>query len=70
MFKLNKKISLLKKINDYARKISSTIKQVSISLNGSYQNIEITKKNGDFFYDSRPLVRLNVNISVERKRKN
>ena len=69
MFKLNKKINLLKKINNYARKFSSAVKQVSISLNGSYQNIEISKKNGDFFYDSRPLVRLNVNISVEKNGK-
>ena len=69
MFKLDKKINLLKKINHYARKFSSTVKQVSISLNGSFQNIEISKKNGAFFYDSRPLVRLNVNISVEKKGK-
>ena len=44
MFKLDKKINLLKKINNYARKFSSTVKQVSISLNGNYQNIEISKK--------------------------
>ena len=69
MFKLDKKINLLKKINNYARKFSSAVKQVSISLNGSHQNIEISKKNGAFFYDSRPLVRLNVNISVEKKGK-
>ena len=28
-----------------------------------------SQKNGDFFYDSRPLVRLNVNISVEKNGK-
>ena len=64
MFKLDKKINLLKKINNYARKLSSC-KQFQYS-NGSYQNIEISKK-WDFFYDSRPLVRLNVNISVEKR---
>ena len=56
-------------VNTYARKISKTIKQVSISLNGSFQNVEITKVNGDFYYDARPLVRLNINISVEKKGK-
>jgi len=62
MFKLDRKINLLNKINQYARNFSSAVKQVSISLNGSHQNIEISKKNGAFVYDSRPLVRLNVNI--------
>ena len=45
MFKLDKKINLLKKINHYARSFSSAVKQVSISLNGSHQNIEISKKS-------------------------
>ena len=44
MFKLDRKINLLKKINLFARKLSSAVKQVSISLNGSHQNIEISKK--------------------------
>ena len=39
MFKLDRKINLLKKINHYARNFSSAVKQVSISLNGSHQNI-------------------------------
>ena len=45
------------------------VKQVSVSLNANYQNIEITRKNGNFFSDSRPLVRMNVNISVEKNGK-
>ncbi|MFL2679282.1 MAG: metalloprotease TldD [Alphaproteobacteria bacterium] len=66
---LKKKINLLEKINSYARKLSNKVKEVSVSLNGSYQNIEVIKRNGDFFYDSRPLVRLNVNVSVEKNGK-
>ena len=66
---LKKKINFLNIVNTYARKISKTIKQVSISLNGSFQNVEITKVNGDFYYDARPLVRLNISISVEKKGK-
>ena len=38
-------------------------------MNGNYQNIEIIKKDGHSFYDSRPLVRLNVNVTVEKKGK-
>ena len=66
---LNKKIGFLKKINKYARSLDSSIKQVSISLNGNFQNIEVTKKDGAFFHDSRPLVRMNINLSVEKKGK-
>ncbi len=69
LVKLQEKINFLKKINDYARKQSTSVKEVSVSLNASYQNIEITKKNGDFFFDSRPLVRLNINISVSKNGK-
>ncbi len=66
---LKKKIKFLEKVNSYARKISPTVKQVSVSLNGSFQNVEIIKVNGDFFYDARPLVRLNISISVEKRGK-
>ncbi len=69
LISLNDKISLLESVNDYARKINSMVKQVSVSLNANYQNIEITRKNGNFFSDSRPLVRMNVNISVEKNGK-
>ena len=61
------KVSLLKKINEYARSKDQKVKQVSITLAGNYQNIEVTKGDGLFYSDSRPLVRLNVNVSVEGK---
>ena len=68
-FKLDEKIKILENINNYARKLDSAVKEVSVSLNGNYQNIEIFKRNGISLFDSRPLVRLNVNISVEKKGK-
>ena len=68
-FKLDEKIKILEKINNYARKLDSAVKEVSVSLNGNYQNVEIFKKDGVSLFDSRPLVRLNVNISVEKKGK-
>mgnify|MGYP001161464176 FL=1 len=66
---LKKKIRLLEEINDYARKLDLSVKQVSVSLNGNFQNIEIIKEGGNVFYDSRPLVRMNVSVSVEKKGK-
>ena len=66
---LANKIEFLEKVNNYARSLDPKVKDVSVSLNGNYQNLEITKKNGSFFYDSRPLVRMNINISVEKRGK-
>ena len=66
---LSEKIDFLNKINNYARKIDINVKEVSISLNGNHQNIEVTTKDGNLFYDSRPLVRMNLNILVQKKGK-
>ena len=63
---LKQKIDLLGKINSYARKLDSSVKQVSVSINGNFQNVEIVKLGGNTFYDSRPLVRMNVSISIEK----
>ena len=63
---LKQKIDLLEKINSYARKLDSSVKQVSVGINGNFQNIEIVKLGGNTFYDSRPLVRMNVSISIEK----
>jgi TldD protein len=60
------KINLLENINSYARSKDLRVKQVSITLAANYQNIEIYKEGGVTFSDSRPLVRLNVNVSIER----
>ena len=67
--KLDDKIKILEKINNYARKLDPAVKEVSVSLNGNYQNVEVFKKAGVSLFDSRPLVRLNVNISIEKKGK-
>ena len=63
---LKQKIDLLEKINSYARKLDSSVKQVSVGINGNFQNVEIVKLGGNTFYDSRPLVRMNVSISIEK----
>ena len=66
---LESKINFLKDVNNFARNLDVNVKEVSLSLNGNYQNIEVLSKNGHTFYDSRPLVRMNINISVEKKGK-
>ena len=65
LVKFEKKVSLLSKINDYARSKDNRVKQVSITLAGNFQKIEVFRENGQFFDDLRPLVRLNVNITIE-----
>ncbi len=61
------KIALLKKINQYARNKDEKVTQVSITLAGNFQNVEIFRGEGIFYSDSRPLVRLNISITVKRK---
>ena len=63
------KINLLEKINKYARNLSNKVHEVSISLAGNYQNIEILKKDSQLYNDFRPLVRLNINITVKNRNK-
>ena len=48
--------------------MDNNVKQVSVSLNGNFQNIEIIKEGGNIFYDSRPLVRMNISMSVQKKK--
>ena len=69
LISLKNKINLLEKINNFARKLDNSVKEVSVSLNGNFQNIEIIKAGGNIFYDSRPLVRMNISISVQKKNK-
>ncbi len=66
---LREKISFLNMINKFSRNLDQKVKEVSVSLNANYQNIEVITKNGNLFYDSRPLVRMNINISVQKKGK-
>ena len=64
-----KKIKLLKDINEYARKIDARTIQVSISLSGIYQKINILRPTGDILEDIRPLVRLNISVTLEQNGK-
>src|SRR5690349_20840471 len=60
-----KKVKLLEEMNAYARGKDSRVRQVSASLSGEWQRIEILRAGGEHYSDIRPLVRLNVSVVVE-----
>lgn len=56
------KVQLLQKIDAYARAKDTRVRQVSVSLGGSWQTIKIIRPDGQIAEDIRPLVRLNVSV--------
>ena len=65
----DKKIKVLKDINEYARSINNKVEQVSINLASSWEAIRILRADGEMLDDIRPLVRLGVNIAVKENDK-
>jgi TldD protein len=59
------KVKLMGEVDAYARRKDSRVKQVSCSLAGEWQVVEIIRPGGEIFRDIRPLVRLSVSIIVE-----
>ncbi|MCW0180673.1 MAG: metalloprotease TldD [Zavarzinia sp.] len=59
------KTNLLAEIDAYARAKDPRVRQVSASLSGSWQVVEIVRASGLRVRDVRPLVRLNVSVVVE-----
>lgn len=62
----SEKVSLLSEIDSYLRAKSNLVKQVTISLSGSLQNIEIIRIDSNLVKDTRPLVRMNISCVVEK----
>jgi len=60
-----KKVKLLEDMNAYARGKDGRVRQVSCSLAGEWQTIEIIRAGGETYRDVRPLVRLYVSVVVE-----
>jgi TldD protein len=60
------KVKLLEEMNSYARARDPRVRQVSCSLAGEWQNIEIVRPGGETYHDVRPLVRLGVSVVVEQ----
>ncbi len=58
------KVKLLKDIDVYARTKDERVAQVSASLSGSWQAIQVLRPDGYRAGDIRPLVRLNVTVMV------
>ena len=57
-----KKVALLQEIDAYVRGKELKARQVSVSLSGSWQVVEIVRAGGWRAADVRPLVRLNVSV--------
>ena len=64
-FTSEQKTKLLQSIDEYARKLDKRVKQVSASLHGEWQAIHILRKGGYHCGDIRPLVRLNISVTVD-----
>jgi TldD protein len=60
------KVKLLEDMNAYARGKDGRVRQVSCSLTGSWQSVEIVRPGGEIYRDVRPLVRINVSVVVEQ----
>jgi TldD protein len=61
------KIKLLEDMNAYARGKDPRVKQVSCSVHGTWQTVEIVRPGGEVYRDVRPLVRVNATVVVEHK---
>ncbi len=59
------KVKLMGDIDAYARGKDPRVRQVSCSLAGEWQVIEILRPGGESYRDLRPLVRLGISIVVE-----
>lgn len=59
------KVNLLKQLDQAARQKDPRVKQVMIGLTGSQSTVLVANSEGQLSGDTRPLVRLNVNVIVE-----
>ncbi len=57
-----RKVALLTEADAFARSLDPRIKQVSISLSGEWQFVEVVRPDGFAGRDMRPLVRFNVSV--------
>ena len=56
------KVRILQQVDAYARQLDSRIIQVSVSITGNWQFVEIIRPDGFARQDIRPLVRFNVSV--------
>lgn len=60
------KVDLLQDIDAYCRAADSSVVQVSATLSGSRRAVTILRSGGERYDDIRPLVRLNISVTVEK----
>jgi TldD protein len=60
------KTSLLAEIDAYCRARDPRVVQVAVTLAGARRGLTILRPDGERFTDHRPLVRINVSVTVER----
>ncbi|WP_300378630.1 metalloprotease TldD [Henriciella sp.] len=60
------KTELLAEIDAWVRAKDPRVVQVSVSLAGSHEEIDVLRPAGETFHDVRPLVRLNVSVTLEQ----
>lgn len=63
------KTKLLAEVDAFARARDPRVAQVSVSLAGEWQSVDILRADGSLYRDHRPLVRFNVSIVVEQNGK-
>jgi len=56
------KVALLQKIDAYLREKNDKVRQVTVSLAGSLQQVEILRADGHLVSDTRPMVRLGISV--------
>lgn len=59
------KTGLMAEIDAWVRAADPRVVQVSVSLAGSHKIVNILRPDGAFFEDVRPLVRLNISVTME-----
>ncbi len=62
----DKKVALLGEIEDYARSRDPLVKTVSVSMSGSWQVVQIVRPDGSRYADTRPLVRMDVAVTLDK----
>lgn len=65
-FDKHQKIALLKEIDAYVRSKEPLVTEVSVSINGVYEQVLVAALDGTYGADIRPLVRLSISVLVER----
>src|ERR1700761_9252095 len=59
------KVDLLKKIDDYIRAKDPRVKEVTVSLSGEFQAVQIIRADGQRAADLRPLIHASISVALE-----